>query len=345
MSLTVVWQLTSTCDLGCTDCPTATSKPHANWRELTTFEAYKTIDQIAAMKPQRFVMSGGDPLARNDIFELVQYARRRGVDPAVTVSPTRNLTAENVSKLRRNGVTRLVFSLNGSTPEKHDLVTSVPGSFAATCRAMRWAHDSGIAIEVNTLVNRKTVADLGAIAEVIDPFRIDAWNVYFLVPMSASLSTQSITPAQAEGAFAALSAIASLAQYKVRIAEAPAYRRFLMQQAGVDQGSWADFAGFVGSGEVIDEVVFITSDGDVRPSEFLPLSGGNMRERSLKKIVGMSDLFVSLRDRANLGGRCRVCEFRHVCGGSRARAWAMTGDLFASDPLCGYQPKAMEIAV
>jgi len=344
MSLTVVWQITRACDLGCNDCVIAAERSRTNSGELTTYEAYKTIDQIAAMKPQRFVICGGDPLARKDILELVQYARRRGLDPGVNVSPTQKLTAEIVNALRRHGLTRLIYSINGSSPQRHDEVSGIPGSFSATVRGIRWARDAGQNIEINTLVTRHTVTDLAAIAEMIDAFRIEAWNVHFFVPVPASRKTESISAEQAEGAFAALGAIAALSKYRIRVFEAPHYRRFLMQQSQMDQASWADFAGYVGNSD-IDEVVFITADGDVRPSEFLPLSGGNLRERPLTTIVRSSDLFVTLRDRSNLTGKCRRCEYRNACGGSRARAWAVTGDLFAPDPLCAYQPAAMEVAV
>ena len=146
--------------------------------KLSTFEAYKTIEHIAASKPQRFLISGDAALARKDIFELVQFARRRGLDPAVNVGPTAALTAENIAKLRRNGLTRLVFTLNGSSPQKHDAISGVAGAFANTVRAMRWARDAGIRVEVNTLIARETVDDLAAIAEVIDAFGTDAWNIY-----------------------------------------------------------------------------------------------------------------------------------------------------------------------
>jgi len=339
MSLTIVWQLTAECDLGCSDCAAAQSRTRTH--ELTTYEAYKTIDQIASAKPQRFVISGGDPLARKDFFEIVQYARRRGLEPAVNVSPTQRLTADRISLSRRNGLTRLIFSLNGSTPKRHDSETGVGGSFAATVRVLRWGQDAGLPIEINTLITRKSVSDLAAIAETIDAFRIDAWNVHFLVPMTEARKEAMVTPEEAESAFAALSAIGSIAKYRIRVVEAPAYRRYLAK----DQARWADFSGYVDKSEIVDDLVFISADGEVHPSEFLPLSGGNLREHPLKEIVRSSDLFVALRDHSNLSGKCRRCEYKTSCGGSRARAWAVTGDLFAADPICAYQPPALEAAV
>jgi MoaA/NifB/PqqE/SkfB family radical SAM enzyme len=287
MSRSVTWQLTRSCDLECDDCLVADERAE-NKTELSTFESYKTIDQIAAAKPERFVISGGDPLARKDIFELVQYARRRGLDPAVTVSPTKALTAENVNKLRRNGLMRLIFSLNGSSPQKHDAVSGVAGAFATTVRGMRWAHDAGIKVEVNTLISRETVDDLAAIAEVIDPFRIDAWNIYFLVPLPAVRKLHAVSAEQAEEAMAALSAIASLARYRVRVMEhAPhpplrgTFSRWEKDREGGPSPIGRGWREAPGEGRDI----FITADGEVRPSEFLPMSAGNLREYPFSTIL------------------------------------------------------------
>lgn len=267
MGHSVIWQLTRSCDLGCNDCLVADERLSSR-PELNTFESYKTIDQIAASKPQRFVISGGDPLTRKDIFELVQYARRRGLDPAVNVSPTIRLTPENINKLRRNGLTRLIFSLNGSSPEKHDAVSGVAGAFATTVRGMRWARDAGITVEVNTLIARETVGDLAAIAEVIDPFGIDAWNIYFFVPVTSVQKLHQVSSQQASEALDALAAIASIARYSVRVVEPPQ--------------EWSDFAGYVGTA---GDVVVVTADGDIKRSEFLPISSGNLRERHLGSIM------------------------------------------------------------
>ena len=255
MTLSVIWQLTRSCELGCDDCLVAAERQSAR-TELSTFESYKTVDQIAAQKPRRFVISGGDPLSRKDIYELVQYARRRGLDPALNVSPTKALTAENINKLRRNGLTRIIFSLNGSSPEKHDAISGVPGTFATTVRGMRWAHDAGMRVEVNTLISRETVGDLAAIAEVIDPLGIDAWNVYFLAPSPAVKKQHALTDEQAEQALQAIWAIASIARYEVRI-EHPTDHAPLL----------------------------VTADGDVRVNEFAPQSTGNLRERRFSTIL------------------------------------------------------------
>lgn len=333
MAPTVIWQITRWCDVDCRGC-VAAAEGKTPSDELSTFEGYKTIDQIVMLNPARLIISGGDPLTRNDITQLLDYARRRGLKPSVAMSPTRKLTPETIETLLRYGASTLIFSLNGSSPELHDAIFATPGSFAATVRAMRWAREASVAVEVNTLVTRRNMGDLAAIADILMSFDIVAWNVYFLVPIAAAANLEVISAAEAEQVFYVLAEIAARAQFTVRTVEAPQYRRFVLQQ-------WGDFAGYVGGtaiGAVIDDVVFIGSRGDVRPSEFLPVAAGNLRYRPLSFIYRAADLFAALRDRSNLKGKCARCEYRQICGGSRARAWASTGDLFASDPLCAYQP-------
>jgi radical SAM protein with 4Fe4S-binding SPASM domain len=210
---------------------------------------------------------------------------------------------------------------------------------------------TGIKIEINTLITGRNVDDLTAIADLIRPMRIARWNLYFLVPTLAASRQAMLTAAQAEEVFATIDGIRGRESFAVRVVEAPHYRRFRMQRdldARLENAdTWPDFAGYENTdgGHVMDSAldgargfVFISHAGDVRASEFLPLSAGNLRYRPLEAIYRGSDLFVALRDPNNLQGKCGRCEFRHICGGSRARAWTVDGNVFADDPLCAYEP-------
>lgn len=350
MGPNVIWQSTQKCDLDCRSCVLASEGSRRSADELTTFEAYKAIDQIAALDPKSFTISGGDPLARRDLFQLVDYACRRGLDPAIAVSPTRNLTPRALETLQHIGLRRIEVSLHGSTAERHDAVHATAGAFASTIDVISRARGAGMAVSVDTLVTRRTIDDLVPIGDTIEPLGIDAWNLYFLVPLDGSRGPEPMTAGQAEEAFAGLARTAATGRFVVRTVEAPHYRRFLLQRRTpkADGPEWSDFSGYIAGDDplaaVADETVFITSRGEVRPSVFLPISGGNLRYRSLAAIVRSGDIFSAFRKRLNLKGKCGLCEFREMCGGSRARAWAITGDLFASDPLCAYQPPAMEVS-
>lgn len=346
----VVWELTRACDLNCRNC-TFPATPSTARNELTTFESYKTIDQIALLAPKEFIMTGGDPLERSDVYELIDYARRRGLDPALVVSPTTSLTFDAISALQRNGLTRLIFSLDSSLPVAHDALHGILGGFGATTRAMRWARTMGFTIEVNTLITHRNATELPALVELLKQFSIARWNLYFLVPMGRATTIEVVTAEETEDVFASLYEIAQTAPFKLRTVEAPHYRRFVLQRSLDerlhDRAAWADFAGYVEGDDVADLAitgpngyVYISHAGDVRASEFLPLSAGNVRYRSLSSVYEHSALFEAMRDPLNLRGKCAPCEFRAVCGGSRARAWATSGDLFGSDPLCAYHPGA-----
>jgi len=349
----VMWELTRACDLHCSNCTIgATEFRGAN--ELTTYEAYKTIDQIVALKPREFVITGGDPLEREDVSQVVNYARRRGLNPALVVSPTSQLNAEAMDRLERNGLTRIIFSIDGASAEVHEAVRGAKGTFAATLRAVRSAQTIGLEVEINTLITRRNVDDLQAMADLIRPIGIVRWNLYFLVPLIAAARQEMLSADQTEEVFATIDRIRGRETFAVRVVEAPHYRRFRLQRdldARLENaGTWADFSGYeAGDGgtqrDLIDcaldgarGFVFISHAGDVRASEFLLLSAGNLRYRPVDAIYRSSDLFVALRDPANLRGRCGRCEFRHICGGSRARAWSVEGNVFADDPSCAYEP-------
>lgn len=350
---TVLWELTRLCDLHCRGCPSGAGE-RRDPNELSTYEAYKTIDQIAALRPRELIITGGDPLERDDVEQIVDYARRRGLDPALVLSPTHDLTYDAIATMQANGLTSAVFSVDGSTAAIHESLHGVPGTFAATLRAMRWADSAGLRVEVNTLVTRRNADDLEAIAELLRPLSMVRWNVHFLVPAGASRDLEMITAAEVEEVFATLDEIRAREQFVLRVVEAPHYRRFRLQQIflsrlAADGVAWEDFTGYhdeADSGrEVLDgaldgarSFVYISHSGEVRPSEFAPHTAGNLRYRPLGDIYRGSDLFVALRDPDNLHGKCRECDYRTLCGGSRARAYAMTGDLFGSDPLCAYEP-------
>ena len=351
MGPSVIWQLTQKCDLACRNCLLVSEGSRRGVDELTTFEAYKAIDQIAALEPKRFTITGGDPLARRDLLQLIDYACRRDLQPAIALSPTHNLTAQNLDALLHAGMKQMEVSIHGSTPERHDAVHGTPGAFTLTMEIIGHASVEGVSVAVDTLVTGRTIKDLLSIAEMLDPLGVDAWNLYFLVPLDGFGSSEAMSAAATEDIFGALAATASKGRLVVRTVEAPQYRRFLMQKGGVKQphseGQWSDFSGYIAGDDpmasVDDDIVFITSRGEVRPSVFLPISGGNLRYRSLASIVRSGEIFSAFRKRTSLKGKCGVCEYREICGGSRARAWAITGDLFASDPLCAYEPAAMEV--
>ena len=335
----VIWENTRACDLACRHCRAA-AQPRRSQFELTTEQGFQLIDEIAAMRPKVFVITGGDPLKREDTLDLIAYARGRGLEPSLTPSATPLLTEEAVGKMKRHGLSRMAVSLDASTAALHDDFRRVPGSFDITLRAVRAAKRFDIPVQVNTTVTRRTIADLPRMVDTLEDLGIAMWSVFFLVPTGRAKNADLVSPEEVEELFGFLYETSKRVPFSIRTTEAMHYRRYVMQQGATDALPLGVHAGPRAPRGVNEAkgFVFISHIGDVFPSGFLPLKAGNVKNESLRKIYATSDLFIALRDPRNLKGKCGRCEFRDLCGGSRARAWAMTGDVFGSDPLCAYQP-------
>ncbi|HEX7829178.1 MAG TPA: TIGR04053 family radical SAM/SPASM domain-containing protein [Thermoanaerobaculia bacterium] len=335
----VIWENTRACDLACVHCRAA-AQSKRNRFELTTEEGFQLIDQIAELRPKVFVLTGGDPLKREDTYALIQYARMKGLEPSLTPSATPLLTEDAVTKMKEHGLGRMAVSLDAPNAEEHDSFRRVDGSFALTLRAIRAAARENIPVQVNTTVTRRTVGDLPNMVALLEDLDIAMWSVFFAVPTGRAKNSDLITADEVEDVFGFLYQTSKRVPFSIRTTEAMHYRRYVLQHGGaMPLGIQPNGPPRAPRG--VNEAkgfVFISHIGDVYPSGFLPLKAGNVKQQHLAKIYRDSPLFVSLRDANNLHGKCGRCDFRELCGGSRARAWAMTGDVFASDPLCSYQP-------
>lgn len=342
----VIWENTRACDLACVHCRAA-AQPLRSRNELTTEEGYRLIDQIAELKPKVFVLTGGDPLKREDTYDLIRYARDKGLEPSLTPSATPLLTEEAVTKMKQHGLGRMAVSLDAANAESHDSFRGVPGSFDLTLRAIQAAGRENIPVQVNTTVTKRTVNQLPMMADMLVEMGITMWSVFFAVPTGRAKQADLITAEDVENLFGFLYETSKRVPYSIRTTEAMHYRRYVMQQGGAMplgvQMHGVDRNGAPRAPKGVNEAkgfVFISHIGDVYPSGFLPLKAGNVKQQPLGDIYRTSKLFVDLRNPDKLQGKCGRCDYRELCGGSRARAWAMTGDVFGSDPLCSYQPPA-----
>jgi len=349
----VIWETTQACDLACVHCR-ACAQPRRHPLELNHEEARHLIDQVADLEAPVFVLTGGDPLKRPDIYDLVAYARARGVRISLTPSATPLLTREAIGELKKHGLARLAISLDGPTAEIHDAFRRVPGSYDWTLHALRWAREIGLPTQINTTITRHNLEYLDPMIALVEQLDVVLWSVFFLVPMGRGSITDLISAQEFEQVFEKLYQTSRRVRFDIKSTEAQHYRRFLLQRRTEERKkgngrppaplfgvSTPDGIGRAPRG--INDgkgFVFISHLGEVYPSGFLPLSAGNVRQQSLADLYRYSPVFMALRDSANLKGKCGDCEFREVCGGSRARAYALTGDAFAEEPYCAYQPKA-----
>ena len=343
----VIWETTRACALACVHCR-AEAIPRRDPRELTTGEGRALMDRVAAFgdPPPLLVLTGGDPLRRPDIAELVAYGTGRGLSVSLTPSGTAAVTEERLRALRDAGLTRLAVSLDGATPEAHDVFRGVVGSHRHTLRIVARARTLGLPLQINTTVCHRTVGDLPALARQVEDFGAVLWALFFLIPVGRAEASQALRPDEIETVLEWAAGLVGRVPFGVKTTEAPHFHRLLAQRRGTgaapprpsrlpvpDTVRRAGRAVTDGNG-----FVFVDHVGDICPSGFLPLALGNVRRDDLVAVYREDAVFRALREPAHLGGRCGHCEYREVCGGSRARAFAVTGDPLAEDPGCAWQP-------
>jgi radical SAM protein len=342
----VIWETTRACALACVHCR-AEAMPHRDPGELTTEEARRLVDRVRDFgdPPPLFVLTGGDPLRRPDIAELVAYGSARGLSVSLTPSGTAAVTEARLRGLKDAGLARLAVSLDGATADVHDAFRGVVGSHRHTMRIIERARGLGLPLQINTTVCRRTVADLPALATQMETHGVALWALFFLIPVGRADAGQALAADEIEDVLVWAAGLAARVPFGVKTTEAPHYHRVLAQQ-GIGRrpglsGVRPDRIGRAGRAVTDGNgFVFIDHLGAICPSGFLPLSAGNVRRDDLVAVYREHPLFRSLRDAARLRGRCGRCEYRERCGGSRARAWAATGDPLAEDPGCAWVPAA-----
>ena len=371
----VFWELTRACMLACKHCRAkAIKKRHPD--ELTTEECFTVIDQLSEFNPKPLlVITGGDPLMREDVTDIVHYASMNGFRVAMAFSGTERATERKMIELKDAGVARVAVSIDGSDEQKHDNFRGVKGTFRMSIRAIENARRAGIPFQINTTVTRETLLDLPNIARLCIELGAVMWDVFFVVPTGRAKAEMMPTPQQFEDVLCWLYDVSRRTGLNIKSSAATHLRRIeLMRDRGempsVGQLYWKLLEEIDGLGKVVGGsgaivagghgrslstdgirravgitdgrgMFFISHIGEVYPSGFLPIPAGNVRERSVVDIYQKSEIFVNLQDPDRLKGKCGVCEYRRICGGSRARAYAATGDYLEAEPCCIYIPKAM----
>jgi len=343
--LRVYWELTRACDLACRHCR-AEAQPDRAADELTTKECRAVLEDLALAGPPapHIIFTGGDPLKRPDLLQLVHGAVGLGLGVSVAPSATMALTGPTVRALRDAGVSAMSLSLDGSTPARHDAVRGVLGCYGWTLAAAAHIKAAGVPLQINTLVTRETERDLEDLARVVARLGAARWSLFFLVPVGRGRVLSPLDAREAETTLGWVARSAARWPFTVTTTEAPHFRRLMVQQMRAEGRSGEDIRHSpVARGFGIRDgngIMFIAANGDVTPSGFLPLVVGNVRRTSPRALYRDDVVFEALRAPEAFRGRCGVCDYRALCGGSRARAWAATGDVLGSDPLCAWEPGA-----
>lgn len=342
----VIWEVTQACDLACRHCR-ATAQPGRNPGELSTSEGFRLLDQVKDFGHPLMVFTGGDPLKRPDLMALLRYSTSIGLRTTVTPSATPLLTPAAIAGFKTAGVCRIALSLDGADAETHDAFRGVPGSYERTMWGFAAARASRLETQVNTTVTRWNLHQLPWIADAVERTGAKLWSVFFLVATGRALESDDLSAEEYEQVFDFLYALSQNAPFDIKTTEAPHYRRYVSQQkkaarlaAGSHRRSDDHSPAMLRQAGIRDGkgMLFVSHTGEIFPSGFLPVAAGNIRHTSLQQAYRQTPLFQILRDSDALGGKCGECNYRHLCGGSRSRAYALTGDWMAEDPRCVYQP-------
>jgi len=360
----VIWETTQACDLACRHCR-ASARPWRDPRELTTGEGEDLLRQIAAMGTRIVVLSGGDPLQRDDLFHLIRQGSDLGLRMATIPAATPRLTEAVVDQLAEAGLSQMALSLDFPDAARHDAFRGVPGAFDRTIAAAGWARARGLALQINTTLTAASAETVEAMLDLVGRLGAVFWEVFFLVPTGRGADLGGLGPFECEAIFARLYRAQKSAPFLIKVTEAPHYRRHVAEAERREAGGAVDGSAVrrlprqlirtEGPGGSIglaprgvnagNGFLFVSHTGAIYPSGFLPIQAGDLRSDRLATVYREAPLMRGLRDPGRLGGGCGVCSCNAICGGSRARAFALTGDPFASDPWCiGPTPRGSEAA-
>jgi radical SAM protein with 4Fe4S-binding SPASM domain len=330
----VVWEVTQACALACRHCR-AEARPARHPEELDFEEALDVVDQVVRIRPDLLILTGGDPMCRPDLVSILRHATGKGLQVALSPSATPRLLKADFEQLRQSGLVRMSLSLDAPDEESHDQFRGIPRAWEWTMEAFRRARAAGIGVQINTTLWKENIGRLDEFAELLTGLGPSVWSLFALVPMGRGRRSDLPTAEDMERCFHHAYELSQRLPFPMKTTEGHHYRRICLQREGQDRISAGSPWMGMGDGRGF---VFISHRGAIMPSGFLPLSAGNVRTDELGDVYARHPVFQRLRDPNLLRGKCGRCQFRKICGGSRARAYAMTGDYLAADGLCSHLP-------
>jgi radical SAM protein with 4Fe4S-binding SPASM domain len=315
---------------------------------LNTEEAKRLIDQISEVSRPLLILSGGEPLLRVDVYELIRYGTGKGL--RMGLGSNGSLINEEVAKnLKEAGVKTVSISIDSRNPEKHDEFRGVEGSWQKAVNAITALRQNGVLVQVNTTVTQQNYGEIDEIMSLAEELGVENFHLFFLVPTGRGTKMADISPAMYEGMIKSTFAKTDKHRLNVRPSCAPQFMR-IAKDMGLDMRQWIRgcIAGLY--------YCRIYPNGDVTPCPYLPVKLGNVREKTFGEIWLSSEVFKNLRDFNTLKGKCGACDYRRLCGGCRARAYGLSsdfidfcgdlhepaglkGDYLKEDPWCVYQPR------
>ena len=337
----VAWELTGACNLRCEHCRgSSTEIPDPD--ELTTDEAFHLIDEIADFASPILILSGGEPLMRDDVYEIARYGVDKGLRVVLATNGT-PVTRDVAERLKGAGISRISVSIDGADSGTHDAFRGMPGAFDGAMRGISEILKAGISLQINTTISKKNIGEIPKILDLSTELGADALHIFLLVPTGRGREEDEIPPAEYERILNWFYDQRDKVELQLKATCAPHYFRIMRERAKEEgttisvetHGFEAMTKGCLGG----TGFCFISRTGGVYPCGYLPVLAGDIRETSFREIWDNAKVFLDLRDAGKLKGKCGICEYRRVCGGCRARAYAATGDYLAEEPYCVYQPR------
>ena len=355
----VCWETTNACDLACVHCrASAQSDPAPD--ELDTEESLRLVREVHEMGTPILIFTGGDPLKKRGLDELIRYAKSLGLKAGAIPAVTPLLTEKRIRELKEAGLDQIAFSLDAPNAAEHDAFRKTPGVFAQTLESIRIAKAYGLSAQINSLINVHNSRQLEEFIALVESLPIVFWEVFFLVPVGRGADLNLLSAEKFDEAFEKIYALQKRVRFVIKVTEAQHYRKYVFEQKLLERGidPRAIDAGQITLPELLRRAegpggsiglapkgvnsgkgfLFVSSRGEVFPSGFLPLKAGDFRKNNLSEIYRNSPLLKELRDPSLFKGKCGICPYQDFCGGSRSRAYAVTGDYLAEEPCCSYQP-------
>lgn len=355
----VCWETTSACDLACVHCR-ASAQPEPAPGELDLEESRRLIREVHEMGTPILIFTGGDPLKKKGLDDLIRYAGSLGLKTGAIPAVTPLLTETKIRELKAAGLDQIAFSLDAPNAVDHDAFRKTPGVFVKTLESVKIAKACGLSPQINSLINVHNSRQLDEFISLVESLPIVFWEVFFLVPTGRGADLQLLSAGKFDEAFEKIYALQKRVRFVIKVTEAQHYRKYVFEQKLLERGidPCAIDAGQITLPELLCRAegpdgsiglapkgvnsgkgfLFVSSRGEVFPSGFLPLKAGDFRKSDLADIYRNSPLLKELRDPARLKGKCGICPYKDFCGGSRSRAYAATGDYLAEEPCCSYQP-------
>ncbi|MBU4076892.1 MAG: heme b synthase [Euryarchaeota archaeon] len=337
----IAWELTNACNLACIHCRASAIKDPAP-DELSTAQAKHFVDELVEYKPI-IILTGGEPLLRSDVYEIAKYASGHGLRVVLATNGTL-LTPDIVKRLKEVGIQRVSISIDGSTKETHDIFRGEPGAFESALRGIDILKNEGLSFQINTTITKRNLTQIPNIYDLAIELGASALHIFLLVPTGRGedIESDEIPPEEYERVLNWFYDKSKNSPIQLKATCAPHYFRIMRQRAKAEgiritketHGLEAMTKGCLGG----SGFCFVSSTGNVHPCGYLPALAGNIRQKPFKMIWEKSKVFNDLRDPGMLKGKCGECEYRAVCGGCRARAYALTGDYLDEEPYCTYVP-------